>query len=101
MIVFLFYVDNMLIATKNMLEIQLLKRQLRRKFKMKDLGAAKKIHRDRQVGKLYLSQKKYIVKVLEHFGMKNPKLVSTPLASHFRLSASLSPKTKEEEDEIS
>ena len=63
---------------------------------MKDLGAVKKILRmeilrDRQVGKLYLSQKGYIEKVLHRFNMDNAKPISTPLATHFRLSSALSP----------
>ena len=68
---------------------------------MKDLSAAKKIlgmkiERDRKGGKLYLTQKSYIEKVLERFGMKNAKPVSTPFAAHFKLSASLSPKSDNE-----
>ena len=63
---------------------------------MKDLEVAKKVlvvevHRDQKVGKFYLSQKKYIEKVLDHFGMKDAKPVSTPLAAHFMLSTALSP----------
>ena len=55
---------------------------------MKDLGAAKKIlgmkiHRNRQEGKLFLSQKKYIEKVLERFGMLDAKPVKTPFDAHF------------------
>ena len=70
---------------------------------MKDLGAAKKIlgmeiKRDRGVGKLFLTQKNYLKKVLERFGMKNAKPVSTPLASHFRLCAAQSPQSVEEEE---
>ena len=38
----LIYVDIMLIATKNMSDIEELKKQLNRVFEMKDLGAAKK-----------------------------------------------------------
>ena len=85
----LLYVDDMLIACKNMSEINSLKTQLQGEFEMKDLGAAKKklgmeIHRDQKVGKLYLSQKKYIEKVLERFRMQGSKLVSTLLATHFK-----------------
>lgn len=54
------------------------------------------IHRDWQAGQLYLSQKKYIEKVLEHFGIDRSILVSTPLATHFKLSTPLSPQTKVE-----
>ena len=56
----LLYDDDMLIACKNMFEINMLKTQLQWEFEMKNLGAAKKIlgmeiHRDRKAGKLYLS----------------------------------------------
>ena len=73
-----------------------MKSQLCGEFETKDLGATKRtlgmeIHRDRSVGKLYLSQKKYIHKVMEHFGMQNAKPVNTPLATHFRLLVAMSP----------
>nr|AAM08562.1 Putative retroelement [Oryza sativa Japonica Group]AAM10749.1 Putative retroelement [Oryza sativa Japonica Group] len=58
----LLYVNDMLIAAKDKLEIAKLKAQLSSEFEMKDLGAAKKIlgmeiTRERRSGKLYLSQK--------------------------------------------
>ncbi|KAL6322910.1 hypothetical protein AAG906_021815 [Vitis piasezkii] len=40
---------------------------------------------------IVLITKKYIEKVLEHFGMQESKLVSTPLAAYFKLSSVLSP----------
>jgi hypothetical protein len=57
----LLYVDDMLIAAKEKLEIAKLNAQLSKEFEMKDLGATKKIlgmqiTRDRKSGKLYLSQ---------------------------------------------
>ena len=39
----LLYVDDMLIAAKNLSEIHILKMQLSSEFEMKDLGATKKI----------------------------------------------------------
>jgi hypothetical protein len=65
---------------------------------MKDLGAAKKIlgmriTRDRKNCKLTFSQGEYIEKVLERFRMQNEKPVSTPLASHFKLTKEMCPKT--------
>ena len=82
------YVDDILIAAKNTSEVDKLKAQLKEEFEMKDLGAAKKIlgmkiHRNRLEGKLFLSQKKYIEKVLERFGMLDAKPVKTPLTAHF------------------
>jgi hypothetical protein len=102
----LLYVDDMLIAANSMLEIKRLKSLLGDEFEMKDLGAAKKIlgieiHWDRKAGKLYLSQKNYIKKVLEHFSMHNFKLVSTPLGAHFKLSAASAPQSEEEEQFMS
>ena len=63
---------------------------------MKDLGAAKKILgmeilRDRVAGRLSLSRKGYIDKVLRRFNMQNAKPVTIPLATHFRLSSTLCP----------
>ena len=73
---------------------------------MKDLGAAKKILgikilRDRPAGKLYLSQKGYIEKVLSRFNMQSAKPVNTPLAAHFRLSSALSPQSDADVDYMS
>ena len=68
---------------------------------MKDLGVAKKIlgmriTRDMKNCKLTLSQGEYIEKVLERFGTKNAKIVSTPLAIHFKLTKAMCPKTQED-----
>ena len=52
-------------------------------------------------GKLSLSQKEYIEKVLRRFNMQNVKPVTTPLAAHFRLSSALCPQSNEEVDYMS
>lgn len=96
----LLYVDDMLIAAKRKVEINKIKDLLSKEFDMKDLGIARKILgmeicRDRTAGKLWLSQKDYVVKLLEWFGMVNAKQVSTPLATHFRLSKLQSPESTE------
>jgi len=56
----LLYVDDMLIASKSISEINKLKTLLNNEFEMKNFGAAKKIlgmeiRKDRNAGKLYLS----------------------------------------------
>ena len=91
----------MLIARSNLQEINVLKIKLANSFVMKDLGATKqilgmRITTDRKNPKLTLSQSEYNEKVLERFKMKDAKIVSTPLASHFKLTKDMCPKTREE-----
>ena len=87
---FFYYVDDMLIVVKSMVEVNKLKSLLSKEFDMKDLGAAKKIlgmeiHKDRASRRLWLSQYSYVKRVLERFNMDNAKPLSTPLVNHFRL----------------
>ena len=96
----------MLIILKNKENIRNVKAQLNNKFEMKNLGASKKILeieilRDRVVGRLFLSQKGYVEKLLHRFNMQNVKLVTTPLATHFRLSYALCPQSYKEVDYMS
>ena len=73
---------------------------------MKDLGTTKKILgieilRDRLAGRLCLSQKGYIERVLRRLNMQNVKPVTTPLEAHFRLSSALCPQSDKEVDYMS
>ena len=100
----LLYVDDMLIASKNRSVIDKLNKDLSFEFEMKDLGEAKKglgveIERDRKSGKVSLTQKEYLKKVLQKFNIKDDtKSVSTPLAPHFKLKSIMSPITVEERE---
>ncbi|KAH9793687.1 hypothetical protein KPL71_004622 [Citrus sinensis] len=100
----LFYVDDMLIASKNRDEIERLKKQLASKFEMKELGDAQrilgmKIRRDKKNESVWLTQKSYLKKVLERFGMDDKtKPVCTHLAPHFKLSSSSCPRSQEQRD---
>lgn len=85
----LLYVKGLLIVVMGNEENLKVRTKLNREFKMKDLRAAKKILRiriliDKLAEKLYLNQKGYIEKVLNKFNIQHAKLVSTPLAAHFR-----------------
>lgn len=102
----LLYVDDILIASKDRVQIQKIKEKLSVEFEMKDLGAAKRIlgmdiNRNRTLKKLYLSQKTFLEKVLERFFIHTSKPVTTPLAQHFKLSSTQSPTTDEERLEMS
>ena len=105
-IILLLYVDDMLIVGSSTEEINNIKKQLSKKFAMKDLGIAKqilgmRITRDRANGTLKISQTEYVMKILINFNMNKAKPVSTTLGSHFKLSKEQSPKTKEEMDHMS
>ena len=70
-----FYVDDMLLATKNMRKIQKLKEISKSEFEMKDLGKTTRILgidiiHDRKKGVLKLSQEKYQRQVLKNFNME-------------------------------
>jgi hypothetical protein len=60
-IILILYVDDILLARKNITEINTLKAQMARMFDMKDLGVARQIlgmeiFKDIRNGKLWLSQ---------------------------------------------
>ncbi|CRG92846.1 hypothetical protein PISL3812_09917 [Talaromyces islandicus] len=78
------YVDDLLIIGPSVAEIKNIKRSLRNRFQMTDLGPCSYylgmfIRRDRQNRILYLSQEAYIHKVLHQFRMNDCTPVSTPI----------------------
>jgi len=84
----------MLIASKSRSGIDKLK-DLSSEFEMKDLGEAKvlgmEIERDCKYGKVSLTQKRYLKKVLQKFNINDDmKSVSTPLAPYFKLKTTVS-----------
>ncbi|KAL0403199.1 UNVERIFIED_CONTAM: Retrovirus-related Pol polyprotein from transposon TNT 1-94 [Sesamum radiatum] len=88
-----------------MLQISYKRSLLSQEFEMKDLGAATKIlgmeiHRDRGSRKLWLSQRGYVEKLLDRFGMSKAKPMSTPLANHFKLSLKQCLKTDREIEDM-
>jgi len=94
----------MLITSKSRSAIDKLKKELSSEFEMKDLGEAKKvlgmkIERDRRSGKVSLTQKEYLQKILQRFNIDgDTKSVSTPLPPHFKLKATIFPTTVEERE---
>ena len=99
------YVDDMLIARHDKNMINRLKKDLGRRFAMKDLGPVQqilgmKIMCDRKNKKLWLSQEKYIEKVLYKFNMKDAKPTGTPLTPNIKLSVDLCPCDDKEKEEM-
>jgi len=103
--ILLLYVDDMLIVGQDRNKIAALKKDLGESFAMKDLGQARqilgmKITRDRPKKLLWLSQERYVERVLERFNMHKAKPVSTPLGGHFKLSSKQSPTSEKEKEEM-
>lgn len=100
------YVDDMLVASKDLFEVELLKTDLKAMFEMKDLGNAMRIHgvdiiRNRCEEVLWLSQHGYIQKILRKFRMDEAREMAVPLAQYFKLSEEHKPRTMKEEKEMS
>src|SRR5262249_12068973 len=59
-----------------------------------------RIIHDRKSHRLWLSQERYLEKVLERFNMSKARPVYSPLAGHFRLSSLQYPKSEVDKDEM-
>ena len=95
----------MLIVCEERSEIDALKTLLGTTFDMKDLGSTKRIlevdiRTNRSEGLVFLSQEKYLKKILETFDMEDSKPVQGPLAAHFKLCNLYCPKSEEERLEM-
>jgi hypothetical protein len=80
----LLYGDDVLIAAQERSTINGIKDALKEKWKWSDIGTATyilglKLERQRPSRTISLSQKNYIQRVLERFGMQDAKTVITPL----------------------
>jgi len=78
------YVDDLIIISNNIKEIDKFKSEIKKIYNLKDLGELSTIlgmkwSRNRKERKSILKQEKYIEDTLEKFGMKESKTVSTPV----------------------
>jgi transposase InsO family protein len=90
------YVDDLLLVSNSLEGLSALKRDLSRRFSMTDLGEAHyilgiQIDRNRAARILSISQREYVHKVLQRFGMMDCKPVTTPLATNVHLTKADSP----------
>ncbi|GJR61813.1 putative zinc finger, CCHC-type containing protein [Tanacetum coccineum] len=104
-IILVLYVDDILLASNNIDLLHESKRFLSRNFDMKDLGEASyvigiEIHRDRANGKLGLSQKAYIERVLNRFNMQHCSPTVAPVIKGDVFGSHQCPKTEAEYEEM-
>ena len=100
------YVDDMTVACKTRSEYTAIVSQLKKHFKLKELGETSSllgvyIQRNRSKRCLTLSQAQYVEDVLERFKLGSMHPVSTPLDPGVRLSKEQSPQNDSERSEMS
>jgi Reverse transcriptase (RNA-dependent DNA polymerase) len=86
--VVLVYVDDLIITGDNQIEINCIKRDLKQKFDIKDLGKLKYffgIEIAHSFKGLFISQKKYMLDLLKETGKLGCKPISTPIDPNIKL----------------
>lgn len=88
----LIYVDDILIASKDIVRVDEVKRALAHAFDTRDLGEAKyflgmTIERDRINGTVKLSQERATSELITKYGLADGKIKGVPLSTSVRLSA--------------
>jgi Reverse transcriptase (RNA-dependent DNA polymerase) len=81
------YVDDLLIISNSSAAVAKVKLDLQSRFEMTDLGDTKwilgiEVTRDRRRRTLKLSQRRYILDILERHGMSDSRPMSTPMVEH-------------------
>ena len=99
------FIDDMTIAAKSKQDVQKVKDDLKAHFKLRDLGPTSwllgvEIKRNRSQCILTLSQRQYILDLLERFNLTDCNPVTTPIDPSVRLSSSMSPQSPEEVEEM-
>ena len=99
------FIDDITLAGTSPVANDKVVEELKSHFKLRDLGPTKfllGIHITRDIVKrtISLSQRQYIINVLEHFGMSECNPVLTPIDPSVSLTLDMCPKTDEETREM-
>ncbi|CAK9816458.1 Retrovirus-related Pol polyprotein from transposon TNT 1-94 [Anthophora quadrimaculata] len=104
-VIMVIYVDDIILASKNMKKLIEIKDLLKSKFEMTDSGPISeilgiRIERNGETGSIKLSQARYIEGLIAKFNMQNAKVVSTPMESNIKISKEMGPSNEEERIEM-
>jgi len=104
-VIVIVYVDDLILASKELSRLKYIKSKMKSMFKMTDLGQVNNIlginvRREGETGKMHLSQKKYIEELLEKFDMKHAKTASTPMDPNLKITKEMCPTTEDERLEM-
>lgn len=99
------YVDDILIFTNNIMMETKLVNELKRNFRMKDLGEVSSVlgvtfTHNVEKKTISLDQEHYISKILDRFGMSNCNPISTPVDPNTFLTTEMGAKNDKEKDEM-
>lgn len=99
------YVDDLILASKEIEELKRVKTNLKSTFKMVDLGPIHdvlgiSVEREGQTGSILLSQERYVKELLSRFKMEDVKSVSTPIESTIKITKEMCPNSEEERQEM-
>jgi hypothetical protein len=99
------FIDDMTIAAKSMDSIKQVISELKSHFKLRELGPTSwllgvEIVRDRSKRTLSLSQRQYVLSLLERFGMSDCNPVVTPMDTGLKLSSTMSPTSSKDIEEM-
>ena len=95
------FVDDITLACKSSSVLDQTVKELATHFKLHDLGPTSyllgiKVERDRPNRRIYLSQRQYIVDMLDKYGLSNANPVSTPMDPGSKLSTSMAPQSEDD-----
>ncbi|CAK9820302.1 Retrovirus-related Pol polyprotein from transposon TNT 1-94 [Anthophora plagiata] len=104
-VILIIYVDDLILASKNIKVLEEIKLNLMSAFKMVDLGQISNIlginiKRDGPTGKIRLTQKKYIEDLIRRFNMEDAKTAPTPIEPNMKIIKETSPMSEEEKSEM-
>src|SRR6201996_4970639 len=99
------FVDDRVLASNSLPLLNSLVSELSKHFKLRDLGKTlfilgMQVTRDRSKRILKLSQRQYIVDMLDRYGMANCNAVSTPMLPGLCLCVSMAPQNNQERSEM-
>ena len=84
------YVDDIILGGKSEAKMKAVKKELSRKFEVKDLGSlhyflGAKVVQDHLAGVIWMGQSSFVEKILQRFGMQDCKPISTPVNPDVKL----------------
>jgi hypothetical protein len=99
------HVDDLILASTSPEAIQMVKKELRARFKIRDQGPTTfilgvQLERNRKTRTIHLSQPTYIQSILDDFRMSDCNGARTPMDEKARLSKEMSPSTDAEKREM-